>query len=243
MRLSTLSFNHKATAVVAAMIAAAIGARILAPTHVVESVPFLLNSVIPTKFATWSAVDDGPQQVSLFATDENGQNPMNEVYDDSLLRSYVDIAGNRVMVAIAYDHVQREEDRVHRPEICYIAQGFSILSDTPFTFNFPGSFPAIQGRRMLARHGSRLEAVSYWIRTGDSFTENPWRSRSYVISEGLAGRLHDGILVRTSEIIRSPLDALSSFTRQQVFLNSLLTSVDVKTEVLLARGKSNERSE
>jgi EpsI family protein len=179
--------------------------------------------------------------VSLFAVDENGANPMDRVYDDSLLRSYVREDGRQMMVAIAYDQVQREEDRVHRPEICYLAQGFTILSDEAVTLSLKEGVPrAIEGRQMIAKNGGRLEAVSYWIRIGDTFTQNPWRSRLYVIQEGLAGRLHDGILVRVSEIIPNIRDAPESFARQEKFLDDLVARVSPPAaELLASSGRPN----
>jgi EpsI family protein len=207
----------------------------LAPRSLLEIAPERLDVLIPSRIGTWQAITSGPQQVSLFAVDEDGGNPMERVYDDSLLRSYVHEDGRQMMVAIAYDRVQREEDRVHRPEICYVAQGFTILSDEAVTLSLnEGVSRAIEGRQMIAKNGGRLEAISYWIRIGDTFTQNPWRSRIYIIQEGLAGRLHDGILVRVSEIIPNIGDAPDSFARQERFLDELVARVSPSAAELLA---------
>jgi len=219
----------------AAMVVSALLAVALAPRTVVEHAPSELGAAIPNEFSNWHATDAGLQQVALFATDENGQNPMQTVYDDSFLRSYVSADGAQMMVAVAYDRVQREEDRVHRPEICYIAQGFHILSDQPVTFHLDAAGRRdIEGRQMLAQKRGRLEAVSYWIRIGDSFTQNPWRSRAYVLTQGLAGKLHDGILVRVSQVIDNPEDASQSFAAQERFLDSMLANVSTPTAIALA---------
>ncbi len=213
-------------AVVLAMLAASAAAIALAPSVVVEKPDGHLAELIPTTLGVWQSMESGAEQVSLFTVDEEGGNPMDRAYDDSLLRSYVDRDGHVIMLAIGYDRVQREEDRVHRPEICYIAQGFKILSDSSVSYNIASRPPlSIEGRRMLARSGPRLEAVSYWIRMGNTFAQNPWTSRAYVIREGLAGRLHDGILVRVSEIIRSDGDASGSYLRQEAFLNEMLQAL------------------
>jgi EpsI family protein len=219
----------------ALMIAAAVVARLLAPTHIVEAQSGSLDQLIPKQFAGWLQAKVTQNQVSLFAVDENGGNAMQAVYDDSLLRTYVERDGAQVMLAIAYDRVQREEDRVHRPEICYIAQGFSILQDAEaeFTITIGGNQRLIEGRQMLARSGNRLEAVAYWIRVGKVFTQNPWKSRAYIMREGLAGRLHDGILVRTSQIIKSPQDFQRSLDTQGRFLDDLLGNVQPAGEKIL----------
>jgi EpsI family protein len=217
------------------MVIAALLAVALAPRTVVEQPPAELGAAVPTEFSNWRAANSTLQQVGLFATDENGRNPMQTVYDDSFLRSYESNDGTQMMVAVAYDRVQREEDRVHRPEICYIAQGFHILSDEPVTFHLDAAGNReIEGRRMLAQKSGRLEAVSYWIRIGNSFTQNPWRSRAYVLAEGLTGKLHDGILVRVSQVIESPADATRAFATQERFLDSMLANVSTSTAAALA---------
>jgi EpsI family protein len=219
-----------------AMLGAAGAAIALAPHRVFEGAPAdRLEALIPISLGVWQMVPTTTQQVSLFAVDEDGGNPMQKVYDDSLLRTYRDGAGHLMMIAIAYDHVQREEDRVHRPEICYVAQGFHIMADTPVTLRIKGApAPEIEGRRMLTQNGSRLEAVSYWIRIGSSFTQNPWRSRFYVIAEGMAGRLHDGVLVRVSELVAQPGDVATSYARQDEFLGALMSNLSPAATRLLA---------
>ena len=211
---------------VLAMGFAAIMGHFLSPQEVVENTHPKLESQIPPSFVDWRQIQSGSQQVSLFATDENGNDPTQAAYDDSLLRSYDRQDGKTIMLAIAYDRIQREESRVHRPEICYLAQGFRIIYDRDAIFNLPaGGHRRVEGRQMLTVRGTRWEAVSFWIRLGDTFTQNPWRSRIYVITEGLAGRLHDGLLLRTSEIIQGPEAAEASFKRQEVFMDDLASSL------------------
>ncbi len=67
--------------------------------------------------------------------------------------------------------------------------------------------------RMLVKAPGRTEAVSYWIRIGNVFTENPWAIRYHILKQGLAGKAVDGVLVRASRIeqtsARRAADALS----------------------------------
>ena len=234
--MQKLDNKYVVVVVTLAMFVAAMLAHVLVPTHVVDRQSGTLDSLIPSQFGSWSIAKDSLKQVSLFAVDENGNNPMQDAYDDSLLRTYSRADGTQIMLAIAYDRIQREENRVHRPEICYIAQGFSILQDheADFHLTLEGSERMIEGRRMLARSGNRLEAVAYWIRVGDVFTQNPWKSRAYVLTEGLVGRLHDGVLVRTSQIIRSPQEFDTSLMAQEKFLDQLVRSVQPAGQKILA---------
>lgn len=210
-----------------AMLCAALGSMALVPRTVVEKAPDRLERLVPRDLGEWREAPSSAPPVSLFTLDEKNANLLQRSYDDSLLRSFWNSDGRQMMLAIAYDGIQREEDRVHRPELCYLGQGFQILFDEPATFFLHQSAPRrIEGRRMLTRQGARIEAVSYWIRMGDSFSQNPWHSRLYVVSEGLAGRLHDGILVRVSEIIANPSEADASFARQAQFLDDLVGRLD-----------------
>jgi EpsI family protein len=210
-----------------AMLCAALGSSALVPRTVVERAPERLERLIPKDMPGWREAPSSAALVSLITTDEGDVTSMQRSYDDSLLRSFWSADGRQMMLAIAYDQVQREERRVHRPELCYVSQGFQILYDEPATFHLRrGGSRNIEGRRMLTRQGARIEAVSFWIRTGDRFSQNPWHSRLYVVSEGLAGRLHDGILVRVSEIIANPSEADASFARQAQFLDDFVGQLD-----------------
>jgi EpsI family protein len=223
------------------MLIASASAKLLVPTKIMEHKTEKLSEIVPTKFDGWFVAQDGTQQVSLIATDDNGNDPMQEVYNDSLLRTYVGPSGNRIMLAIAYDNVQREEDRVHRPEICYQAQGFRIVYDLPAQFGLLSkNSELVDGRQMLTVNGGRWEAVSFWIRTGGTLTQNPWKSRIYVVREGLAGRLHDGLLLRVSEIIAGPFEAQQSFERQRVFLAKLTASLPPEGAEVIVGQLNNE---
>lgn len=219
-----------------AMIVASILATLLVPKRVVDEPGPHLAEFVPTRFGAWTAIQSPLEQVSLTAQKDGAPDPMQLAYDDSLLRTYTRPDGTQIMVALAYDKTQHEEDRVHRPEICYIAQGFQILSDHEASFSVRDvTGTAIEGRRMLTQHGSRLEAVSYWIRIGDTFTQNPWISRLYVLKEGLSGRVHDGMLVRVSEVIPSEQDASRSFRDQDQFLGELTNAVPPDGARMIAR--------
>ena len=50
-------------------------------------------------------------------------------YDDVLMRSYTNAHGEVVMLALAYGRHQRQEIKIHRPELCYTSQGYAVLQE------------------------------------------------------------------------------------------------------------------
>ncbi len=69
------------------------------------------------------------------------------------LRSYVNANGDVVMLALAYGRHQRQEIKIHRPELCYTSQE---LLDLAAVGRDPGAIRATRGRR----RGSRAHACS-----------------------------------------------------------------------------------
>jgi EpsI family protein len=76
--------------------------------------------------------------------------------------------------------------------------------------------------------------VVYWVRIGDTVSRNPWQTRWYILREGVAGRIPDGILVRTSQVVRSADRKEASVALQQRFLADLLAALPPAQRALLA---------
>jgi hypothetical protein len=76
--------------------------------------------------------------------------------------------------------------------------------------------------------------VSYWIRIGDLYSRSPWKTRSYIFSEGMHGRIVDGILVRVSQTLAGSANATPElFAVQERFLTELVRALPAKTRELL----------
>src|SRR5512139_2987092 len=105
------------------MLMAAGLAQALKPTRqIADRLPAIdLQAQVPTAFAGWR-LDPTTTPV---VPDPTLQARLDSVYDQTLARSYVNAAGERVMLTIAYGRDQSSEaTAVHRPEFCYGAQGF-----------------------------------------------------------------------------------------------------------------------
>lgn len=189
-----------------------------------------LEAVVPASFGDWTLVPASTGQVALASDYATEMTRL--LYDQTVMRTYVNSRGDQIMLALAWGRHQRQEFKVHRPEVCYAAQGFQIqkLDVLPFQ---PEAAPVIPAWRMLASDQNRSEAVRYWIRLGNRYIDNGWQARSYIIREGLKGRIPDGILVRVSQIIRTPEDAPASWQVLDVFLGQMLQAVPPASRPLL----------
>jgi EpsI family protein len=139
------------------------------------------------------------------------------------------------MVALAYGRRQTQEIKIHRPELCYYAQGFAVQSlGTRAVQLSPAR--SVESHALLTENRARTEVVTYWIRVGDSLANDPWTLRWTIFREGLRGRVPDGLLVRTSSLAASAEGAERELALQQEFLADLYRAAPTKTRTFLAAG-------
>ncbi len=104
------------------------------------------------------------------------------------MRAYGNSRGDVVLLALAYGRNQRQEVKIHRPDVCYTAQGFQLVERSSVALPVQGTHGAqVSGMRMLVKAPGRVEAVSYWIRIGDVFTDNAWSIRYHIFQPGHGG--------------------------------------------------------
>jgi EpsI family protein len=206
----------------AAMLVAVAAAALMTP-RVSMSLPGAvdLESTIPKSFGDWRHVPGVGSQVDL-AVRRDAQDTTQQVYDQILMRTYRNSAGESVMLALAWGRQQRQEVKIHRPELCYVAQGFRLEGQRPFE---PLGQGGPEGKTLIAASPRRIEPVIYWVRIGESVSVNAWQTRWYILSEGIAGRIPDGILVRTSQIVRNESRVDQSLQVQKGFLSDLVAAL------------------
>ena len=207
------------------MLAIAAAVLLLQPEPIAASSQPLLAQTIPTAFGEWKEVSFVAEQVD---PSRNVEDPsMDRPYDDVLMRAYGNSRGDIVLLTLAYGRNQRQEVKIHRPDVCYTAQGFQLISRSPVSFPITGvSGREIEGMRMLVTAPGRTEAVSYWIRIGDVFTDNAWTIRYHIFTQGVAGHAVDGMLVRASQIVSDSHSASPErFRLQERFLADLVRAL------------------
>lgn len=223
-----------ATRVLVALLIAASSAYFATPKlSSIEAAPSLEDTV-PRAFGDWVEVTSPLLQVSLTT---GGETDFNQPYDQVAMRSYRNSAGDVVQLALAWGGNQRQEVKIHRPDLCYVAQGYRIRSlvDTTFEGIATQQGRAVIGKRMLAEARTGVEAVSYWIRIGDVYSEDAIDTRLKIFRDGLAGRIPDGMLVRASMSGRDEKDLGQKFPVIEAFLAELVMVLPPSTRALLVK--------
>jgi EpsI family protein len=180
---------------------------------------FDLAAMIPQHFGEWS-VDTNVIPLKL---DPETEAQLNKLYNQTLSRTYINERGDRIMLSIAYGGDQSEGLSVHKPEVCYAAQGFDIRSND--TASLQTTYGVLPIRRVVAVAGERNEPISYWMTIGNKVTQSGINQRLAQLKFGLGGVIPDGMLVRVSSIDRDPA---RSYQLQDKFVNDLLGSIDAK---------------
>jgi EpsI family protein len=144
---------------------------------------------------------------------------LTKIYGQTLTRNYFNSNGSHIMLSIAYGGDQSKEFEVHRPEVCYGAQGFQVLKSGQdvLTTKF-GSIPV---KRLLAVQGNRSEPITYWIMVGDEAGVG-MKVKLAQIRYGLTGTVPDGMLVRVSSISS---DENTAYTAQDDFIREMLAAM------------------
>lgn len=208
------------------MLAAAGMAYAMKPTRHIAAVDKLdLETLIPRQFGAWTEEQNQPMQV----VDPRQQETINRIYSQVLMRSYVNAQGVRVMLSIAYGSNQSDDLAVHRPEVCYPAQGAQLLSTT--NASLPTQWGEIPIRRLTTQFGPRHEPVTYWVMVGDRAIIGSLQGKLAQLRYGFRGQIPDGMLVRASTI--DPDDA-RAFTQQAQFLQDMLAAVPPETRKRLS---------
>lgn len=209
----------RAIVVLMLMAVALAGAAVWRPTQrLAETRPRVdLEKIFPVQFSGWVLDTRGP--VQLVSPDQ--QALLNKIYSQTLSRTYVGPKGQRIMLSVAYGGDQSDATRAHRPEVCYPAQGFSVLDSKETAINLgQQSLPV---RRLQARLGSRAEPITYWIVVGETPVISGMQQKMAQLRYGAKGIVPDGMLVRVSSIDN---EAELAFGYQAGFVRDLALAID-----------------
>jgi EpsI family protein len=153
-----------------------------------------LEAMFPKQFGDWRV--DTSLPVIVPAPDVQAR--LDAIYNQVLTRTYVNSAGRLIMLSVAYGGDQSDASRVHRPEICYPAQGFDITHDQPGVQRIDGG--SLPVRKLMSRFGERREPITYWIIVGNEVATSGMQQKLAQMRYGLRGLIADGMLVRVSSI-------------------------------------------
>ncbi|NBQ91515.1 MAG: EpsI family protein [Betaproteobacteria bacterium] len=180
-----------------------------------------LGSLLPLKIGPWLGEEASRHQ--LVAADV--QAVLDHLYQQTLSRFYRHPQAGVVMLSAAYGGDQSDATRVHRPEVCYPAQGFVMgpLHRDGLTL---GRYPhrqVLPVSRVTARLGIRVEPITYWITVGRRVATRSLEQKMIQIQYGLTGVVPDGLLMRVSSL---NADAAQAWWTHQRFIDALFMAVD-----------------
>lgn len=184
-----------------------------------------LETMIPTVFARWQL----DKTIVPVKVDPATQAKLDKIYNQTLSRTYVNQQGQRVMLSVAYGGDQSDSLSVHKPEVCYVAQGFEISKI--FNAEMLTQFGKLPIKRLIAVHGYRNEPITYWITVGDKATHTSLDQKIQQIRYGLTGKVPDGMLVRVSTI---DTDEAAAYQIQTAFIQDMLAAIDTQGRLRIA---------
>lgn len=190
-----------------------------------------LDQMIPTKFGEWQVDPNQPQQV----VNPSVQAHLAQYYSDTLSRVYVNDKGEHIMLSLAYGADQSRSMQIHKPEVCYDAQGFKIIASKRDDIQLGDA--AIPMMRLVAKQGPRNEPISYWIRSGDYLVRGWLEQNTARVKNGLIkGIVPDGLLVRVSSIDQNN-DA--AYKLHDQFMTELLRNSPPRAQEMLLGARAS----
>jgi EpsI family protein len=180
-----------------------------------------LEQVFPTSFGEWKL--DTYQSAGIISPDVAAM--LQKLYAQTLSRTYIGPDGARIMLSVAYGGDQSDATRTHRPDVCYPAQGFQILSSSDNVVNL--SSGALPVRRMVAQLGGRVEPVTFWFTVGEYTAVSGKDQKVMQLKYGLRGIVPDGMLVRVSSIGK---DEEEAFKLQAQFIAEMKQAMNAKIQ-------------
>lgn len=153
-----------------------------------------LETLFPKAFGEWRLDPNLP--VSIVSPDVEAM--LKSLYAQTLSRTYIGPRGERIMLSIAYGGDQSDATRAHRPDVCYPAQGFDIVSGSNASIDVGGG--QLPVRHMFAKLGQRYEPVTFWFVVGERVAVSGQQQKLAQLRYGLRGLIPDGMLVRVSSI-------------------------------------------
>lgn len=175
-----------------------------------------LETLIPAQFGDWKL----DETVVALVTPEL-QKVIEETYSQTLTRTYVNGAGKRIMLSVAYGGTHGEGMQSHKPEICYPAQGFHVVKDTQPAL-LDTQYGELPIKRLVAAQGARNEPITYWVVVGNKQTQFGMHMKLAQMRYTLTGIIPDGMLVRVSSI--NP-DEKGAYEDQTEFIRAMLAAV------------------
>ena len=228
------SLTRRATLLAIIMLGTSVLSVALTPARRVEAAQFDLESLIPRQFGEWQ---EDKQIVQATVVNPQSRELLDKLYSQILTRTYINSSGRRIMLSIAYGVDQSHDTKIHRPEVCYPAQGFQLTNKWKEVIR--AGAMALPVMRIETQLGNRREPVTYWMRVGNSLVRGSIEQSFAKIGYGLKNQqIPDGILFRVSEINPNTKESLAL---QDQFIHTLLAALTpANRKILIASSNPDD---
>lgn len=178
-----------------------------------------LEAMIPKQFGEWKL----DETVAPLMVSPDVKALLDKIYNQTLTRTYINSKGERIMLSIAYGGDQSSSMQVHRPEVCYVAQGFQVGRLSKGFIDASGTKLPVM--KLVATQGQRIEPITYWVMIGDSAVRGNLEQGFARLKYGLTGKIPSGILIRVSTI---SANESQSYRIQEQFVRDMLGAVPIQ---------------
>ena len=226
-----MKMSFKGLALLVMMVIAATLGSVLRPriSMADERPPIDLAAMVPTHFGEWQE----ETQQSGYIINPQQKSMLEKIYSQTLSRTYVNPHGYRIMLSIAYGKNQSDALSLHKPEVCYPAQGFKLLAKKDAIIELPGN--SVQATRIETSLGARYEPVTYWTVVGDYVVTSNISKKLVEISYSMQDRVPDGMLFRISSIDK---DTKVAYAIQEQFAKDIANVIDTNNRNRFIGSKS-----
>lgn len=229
MSVAIRNFVLLALMLVAASLAAALRPTI---SMADERPPIDLKAMVPTAFGDWRQLE----RSGAYIIDPQTQQLLSTIYSETLSRTYVNSKGYQIMLSIAYGKNQSDALQLHKPEVCYPAQGFQLFDKHADLLDLGDS--SIPTTRLMTKLSTRQEPVTYWTVVGDHVTVNGTDKKLTEMRYAMDNRVPDGMLIRVSSIDG---DVTKAYESQDQFASAMVKAIASADRERFS-GKSNART-
>ena len=213
MKMSIRNFVLLALMLVSASLAAALRPTI---SMADERPPIDLKAMVPTTFGDWRQLE----RSSAYIIDPQTQQLLSTIYSETLSRSYINSKGYQIMLSIAYGKNQSDALQLHKPEVCYPAQGFQLFDKHADVLDL--GYKTIPTTRLMTKLNQRQEPVTYWTVVGDHVTVSGIDKKLTEMRYAMVNRIPDGMLIRVSSIDGAINNA---YQIQDQFARAMITAI------------------
>ena len=185
------------------------------PTQVLD-----LSTLVPNSIGEWEEVT---VQSTLIVNPQQ-KLMLDKLYSNTLSRTYVNKQGYQIMLSIAHGKGQKDGLEIHKPDICYPAQGFEITKRQQTLLQLKKTDEPLHAIQLLTQNKSRTEPLIYWTLIGSNVFTSRIEKKYIEIKKAFNDEIPDGMLVRISSIDKDEGNALAM---QTAFAKSWFESGDM----------------